>query len=139
TDFLAAERRLALPDLAEAEGNPVILHFLERDVREMQRITGGSQVHFRKQIRMAIYQGATVRDVAVRYRGREVPGREIAVTPYVDDPNRPRFEKFAGKEYRFVLSDGVPGGVYAIRTRIAGADGGTLIAEELLLEGAESR
>ncbi len=139
TDFLSGARALALPDLPSAEGNPVILHFLEREVREMQRLTRGSQTHFRKRIRMAVFDGASVQPLALRYRGKSVQGQEIRITPFADDPNRPRYEQLALKEYRFLLSDAVPGGLYGIRTRVAAADGAAppLLIEELYLDGAE--
>lgn len=138
--FLSAARRLPVPDVSAAEGNPVILYFLEHDVREMKRLTRGSELHFRKRIRMAIYQGAEVREVQLRYQGRKVRGREIAISPFLDDPNRPKYERFATKQYRFTLSDAVPGGVYAIRTSIPGetAAAQPLIAEELLIVGAKA-
>lgn len=136
-DFLTGARRLSLPQVDEAQGNPVVLYFLERDIREMNRLTKGQQNYFRKRIRMAVYQGAQVQDVSVSFRGKTVPAREITVNPYLDDPLRVRFEKLANKTYVFTLSDAVPGGVYAIRTRIAGetADAAPLIAEEMLLDG----
>lgn len=140
TDFFSAGRQVQLPDLPAAEGNPVILHFLEREVREMQRLTKGSQSHFRKRIRMAVFDGATVQPVAWRFRGRDITGQEIRITPFADDPNRPRYEALALKEYRFTLSAAVPGGLVAIRTLVAAADGAAapLLAEELTLDGAEA-
>ena len=141
-EFLSGERKLELPPVEGATGNPVTLFFLERDVREMQRLTTGKSPYFRKRIRMAIYQGAQQRTVTLRYRGKAVAGQEFAITPYVDDPNRPRFEQFANKRYVFTLSDAVPGGVYGIRALVAdaakGADAPPLLAEELLIDGAEA-
>ena len=110
----AARASSALPEVEEAEGNPVILYFLERDIREMQRLTKGQPNYFRKRIRMAIYQGAPIREVSLPYRGKTVAAREISIAPYLDDPTRARFEKLANKQYVFMLSDAVPGGVYAI-------------------------
>jgi hypothetical protein len=136
-EFLTGARKLNLPEVPAAEGNPVILYFLERDVREMQRLTKGSQFHFRKRIRMAVYQAATVRDVSLAFRGKTVKGTEVEISPYLDDPNRPRYEKLAGKQYVFMLSDAVPGGVYGIRTQIAEGSQAPLIVEELYAEGAE--
>ena len=140
-EFLSGERKLELPPVEGATGNPVTLFFLERDVREMQRLTTGKSPYFRKRIRMAIYQGAQQRTVTLRYRGKAVAGQEFAITPYVDDPNRPRFEQFANKRYVFTLSDAVPGGVYGIRAMVTdvakGADAPPLLAEELLIDGAE--
>lgn len=108
----------------------------------MQRLTTGKSNYFRKQIRMAIFQGAKQRAVTVRYRGKAVAGQEFVVTPFVDDPNRSRFEQLAGKRYVFTLSNAVPGGVYGIRTLVVdpakGADAPPLLAEELLIDGAEA-
>jgi hypothetical protein len=86
---------------------------------------------------MAVFQGAAVRPVSVSYRGQMVAGKEITISPYLDDPLRARFEKLANKQYVFTLSDAVPGSVYAIRTRIAGESAAAepLIVEELQVEG----
>eukprot|EP01038_Epipyxis_sp_PR26KG_P019371 gene19371-27435_t len=42
TDFFTGSRKLPLPETPAPEGNPVILHFLERDIAEMKRLTKGS-------------------------------------------------------------------------------------------------
>ena len=113
-DFLSGARHLALPEVEAAEGNPVLLYFLERDIREMSRLTKGQSNYFRKRIRMAIYQGAEMRELTLPYRGKDVAARQFTVTPYLDDPLRERFAKLVGKRYTFTLSDAVPGGVYAV-------------------------
>ena len=142
-EFLSGERRIELPPVEGATGNPVTLFFLERDVREMERLTKGKSNYFRKRIRMAIFQGAQQRAVTLQYRGKAVPGQEYTITPYVDDPNRPRFEQLAGKRYVFTLSNAVPGGVYGIRALVLDAAKGDaappLLAEELLIDGASAR
>jgi hypothetical protein len=137
--FFTGARAMRQPDVESAQGNPAILYFLEHDIREMQRLTQGKANYFRKRIRMAVYQGASIRDVMLQYRGRPVAAREISIAPYLDDPNRPRFEKLANKQYLFMLSDSVPGGLYGIRTRIDGDSAGAppLMVEEMILEGAE--
>ncbi len=137
-EFLTGPRRLALPEVEQAEGNPVTLFFLERDIREMNRRTKGSVSYFRKRLRMALYEGATVSDVEVQYRGKAVAARQILIRPYANDPNRERFSQLAAKQYVFVLSDAVPGTVVSIRSGVAGADGGTpVLDEELLIDGAQ--
>ena len=138
TEFFGAARGLPLPDVPDAEGNPVLLAFLEREVREMQRLTKGSQNHFRKRIRLAVYEGATLRQLTLNFRGKPVAVQEVLIKPFIEDPNRPRYENLAVKEYRFLMSDAVPGGLYGIRTRVAGAEGvAPLQVEEMYLAGAE--
>jgi hypothetical protein len=151
-EFFTGPRRMGMPEVESATGNPVLMYFLEREVREMQRLTKGSQSHFRKRLRMAFFNAATVRDLSLRYQGRDVAGQEVLVTPYLDDPNRARFVQLAPKQYRFWLSAAVPGGVFGIRTEVPQAAAATapkaaagavtpaapLWAEELWLEGAQA-
>lgn len=135
--FLTGERRLELPDIEAAKGNPVILYFLERDIREMQRRTKGQSHYFRTRIRKALYQTALERAVTLRYKGRSVSGLEYEITPYQDDPLRTRFGLWADKHYVFTLSNAVPGGVAAIRTWVKSpGQTNTVSQETLLLEGA---
>jgi hypothetical protein len=141
-EFLSGERKVELPPVENASGNPVTLFFLEREIHEMERLTKGKANYFRTRIRMALFQGATQRAVTVSYRGHPVAGQEFTISPYLDDPNRPRFEQLATKRYAFTLSDAVPGGIYAICTQVPGsnrgADAAPLLAEELTIEGADA-
>ncbi|HET9670738.1 MAG TPA: hypothetical protein VFQ93_14115 [Casimicrobiaceae bacterium] len=127
----------AMPDLEAATGNPIILFFLERDVREMHRLTGGSPNHFRQRIRLALASHAEVVPVAVTAGTRQVSAVEIRIAPYRDDPVRTRYERFAEKSYAFTLSNDVPGEVVEMRSEVLAPDAasrdapGILIAEEL--------
>lgn len=137
-EFLTGARKLTLPDIDEARSNPVLLFFLEHDVREMQRITRGSQSYYRKRIRMAAYDSATITDLSLPYQGKGVPVKRIELRPYDNDPARSRFEKYARKSYQFYLSDAVPGGIYGLRTVMA-ADtpgDGPMNVDQLFIEGA---
>jgi hypothetical protein len=137
--FLTGSRNVSMPEVESAAGNPVIMYFLEHDVRDMNRLTKGSQSYFRKMIRMAVYKGAAVKDVKMKYQGRQIGGQEISFTPFLEDPNRPKYEKYVRKDYVFLLSDSVPGGVFGIRTRINDekADAPPVMTEEMYIEGAE--
>lgn len=139
-EFLSGPRRLSLPEIEQAEANPVLLYFLEHDVREMERLTKGKQAYYRKRLRMAAYDSATVTAVSLVYRGATVKGQQVEMSPYLNDPARSRFEKYARKSYLFLLSDAVPGGVFGIRSvmRSEAPDAAPMIVEELLLEGAEA-
>ena len=136
--FLSGARESRQPQVEAARSNPAILYFLEREIREMERLTKGKANYFRKRIRMAVFDGATIRNTTLPYRGTPVAVREVSIAPYRDDPNRARFEQLSGKQYAFLLSDAVPGGLYGIRTRVdaAAADAPALLIEEMLIDGA---
>ncbi|HSV71204.1 MAG TPA: hypothetical protein VLI72_13925 [Methylibium sp.] len=135
TTFLSGERLVDLPPLEGAESNPVILYFLERDVREMARLTARkSGNYFRNRIRRTMVEEAKVRDTTVSWQGKDLPAREVTLTPYDNDPARSRFERYAKKQYTFLLAPGVPGGVFQIRSSMAGSQAGdpALMIEEVM-------
>ena len=139
-DYLSGARALTLPDLEAALGNPVILFFLERDVREMQRLTGGQAAYFRKRVRLALADAAQVRPISLDLAGGSVEGVEILVRPYEQDTMRARFPRFADKTYRFILSPQVPGMVVELQSAIAapgGSGSAPLMQERLVYAGAE--
>jgi len=137
--FLSAERRTACPEVTRAEGNPVLLCFLERDIREMQRLTGGKSGYFRRAIRLALARSARVARTRLSFGGRELAANEITVIPYAEDPLRDRIGKYATKTYVFTLSAEVPGGVHSVRTFVPSPEGTSndapLLDERLTLVG----
>lgn len=120
--FLSGERTHALPEIDDVHGNPVLLGFLERDIAEMKRLTGGAAGYFRKRIRLAL-ASAQVRPERISYGGKTVDAKAVRIQPYLDDPLHARFEHYVRKTYTFVLSDKVPGGVYQVSTTLANAAG----------------
>jgi hypothetical protein len=134
--FLSGARHMDLQDVKDAEGNPVILYFLEREVREMHRLTGGSANYYRKRIRIALADNAQVKPVSLQVGGKNVPARDIFIAPYHDDPARSRYERFAEKTFHLTLSDDVPGCVVEMRNELlqptsGGGEPVLLLAESL--------
>jgi len=118
--FLSGPRTLRLPDIEQARSNPALLYFLEHEVRQLQLETKGQSAHFRRRIRLALAQSATVSATTIRWHGTDAAAQSVHIAPYVDDPFRARFEEMSKKEYDFVLSDAVPGGVYQVLARVPG-------------------
>jgi hypothetical protein len=116
--YLSDARKLELADIDAANANPVILYFLEREVREMHRLTGGSIGYYRKRIRMALAEGGQIEAVTLDRGSRRIAATEIHIAPYREDPARSRYEKFAQKTYVFTLSDEVPGKVVELRSEL---------------------
>lgn len=145
SEFLHGERQLPIPAVEEAQGNPALLGFLERDIAEMKRLTGGSTSYFRKRIRMALAENARIEDVIVAYDGRQVRGQKIVIQPYLNDPMAEKMPKYLGKQYVFVLSDAIPGSVYRLSATVPGAApagkggaGAALVEETMTFSGTRS-
>jgi hypothetical protein len=119
-EFLSGERRLTLPEVDDASANPITMFFLEREVRELQRITRGQAAHFRRRIRLALAEAPPPEAVVIRHAGREFAGQEIVISPYLSDPARNRFEAWAQRRYRFVLVKDIPGQIWQIEAELPG-------------------
>jgi hypothetical protein len=137
-EYLSGPMAVHLPDLDAANANPILLYFLEGEVRLMERTTHGQSAHFRRQIRQSLATTATVHDTTLRWNGNTVAAHVVQVAPFLDDPYRARFEREAKTEYAFVLSDEVPGGVVALSATLPGSGAGSppLAWRSLTLETA---
>jgi len=121
--FLSGAHKHDIPALEDAHGNPVLLGFLERDIAEMKRLTGGSTTYFRKRIRMALAEGAQVSTQSITYQGTSMPAQAVRIQPYLNDPLHARFEPYVHKTYVFIVSAQVPGGVYQLRSSLENPSG----------------
>lgn len=140
--FLSGPRRqpVSPANLESVKGNPVLGIYMQGDVYEMNRLTSGSWRYFQRRIKSAFARKADVEPVTFKLNGDEVKGEKITVRPYLDDPHRGQFEKFAGKTYEFILSSKVPGSIYRIKTVVpdkSNPDGEPLLLEELTFQHAD--
>jgi hypothetical protein len=132
-DYLSGASAVNLPDIPDAHANPVLLYFLEGEVRRLQRTTQGQAAHFRHKMRQSLADTATVTEGSIRWAGTDVTARTVRVAPFLDDPYRARFSEQATTEYAFVLSDAVPGGVYQMSATLpATTAGGAPLARRTL-------
>ncbi|NML45575.1 hypothetical protein HHL11_17615 [Ramlibacter sp. G-1-2-2] len=120
-EYLSGAMAVNLPDFTAARANPVVLYFLEGEVRRLERSTGGQAAHFRRQLRIALAETAAVSDSSIQWDAQARPARTVRVVPFARDPFRARFADQADIEYAFVLSDAVPGGVYQMSATLPGA------------------
>ncbi len=102
--------------------NPVIIYFLERDIAEMEQLTGGKRRYFQQRVRLALAAGPKIETVTSQIDGKPVKAQQIVVQPFLDDPNAERFAQYTGKRYTFVIANTVPGQVALIRTDVPGAN-----------------
>lgn len=137
TQFLSGDRNVPLPAIEGAHGNPAVLGFLERDIVEMKRLTGGSTGYFRKRIRMALANTQEIKPIRVSYAGKDFEGKEVRIQPYLNDPMRERFPKFENKAYVFIFCQDLPGSLYRIRSSSMQDQSG--VVETLTLMSADRK
>lgn len=124
-EFFTGERKQSIrPDnVTNVVGNPVLGIFMQGDMYEMDRFTGGSWRHFMKQMKIAFRETSVVEAVTIEYNGNSVEAKKYSVKPFVNDKRRRQYEDFANKVYEFTFSKAVPGELYQIRTLVPGREG----------------
>ena len=142
-EFFTAERKQVVTpeNVSNISGNPAIGIFMQGDVYEMNRITDGHWRHFQKSIKVSLRNDAVLEPTTFKFNGKEYQGEKIYFSPYLNDPHRRDFEKFADKYYEFIFSDDIPGSLYQITTIIhdrSKENGEPLILETLTLIDVKS-
>lgn len=143
--FFSGEHAFPAPPMESSTVNPVLGHYLYGDVMQMNRLTDPNGEarerwrYFQRRIKFALSDDAVVKPVNFEFDGRQWKGYEISFAPYVKDPKRNLFEKFAEKRYTVTVSDDLPGYLYRIETVIPDAkpDQPPLIHEVLQLTAAK--
>lgn len=131
-NYLSDKHHYDFPPIEGFRGNPIIMMFLEYDVMGLSQQTGGSSLYFRNRIRDAFADRATTEATTVDFGGKQIPATRITLQPFLQDPLRQRFERFAEKSYEFLLAPEVPGGVYSLRVLTPGAAPDKPLEENLL-------
>lgn len=132
--FFTGEHKRPYQDRKNVTGNAIFMLFLESDVHELQRQTGGSWRHFQRRIRWALAAGATKNDLLIPYQGKDIKATQYIIQPYANDDQRARYGPFAYKYYAFTLSDEIPGTIYEVRSIVPEAktwkEGDEFLADE---------
>ncbi len=116
-DYLSGERQRWVPEFDDPSGNPVLMLFLQSDITQLEQLTGGQWRHFQKYIKLALEKPeTTLESVDIEFHSQQLKGQKISIQPYQDDPYRDRFKNTAylRKQYDFILSAAIPGGIYKI-------------------------
>ncbi|MGA0531186.1 hypothetical protein [Hansschlegelia sp. KR7-227] len=139
-DLFSDKRAYSIGPIARS-GNPVVIAVLENDIREMQKVLGGSPYYMRNRIMDAIRAGEQVEATTFDYDGRSVEGWKVTLKPFLRDQNRDKLGAYADRTYEITFSEGVPGGLYALKsvTPKSGGDKPLLVEELTLQPGAETK
>lgn len=124
------------PEFEKISTNPVIFGFLEHDVQEMSRLTGGGDLYFRNRISQSLASARAELGV-IKYANGDVPARVIEFQPYFEDVGNDLFEfhdELREKIYQIWLSEDVPGYVAKIMTFVKPAPEPEFGLEKSLIE-----
>lgn len=135
-NFFTGEYNRPYEPMSNKRGNGVAVLYLEYDIHEMDRLTGGEWRYFQRKLKSAFASGADKKEVEIDYNGKKVKGVQYIVQPYIKDPKNSRYKLYAGKYYIFTLSEDIPGELYQVRTIVPDGkvwkEGDPILLEETL-------
>lgn len=112
-----------VPTVPADSVNPIFLVFLQRDVNQMSRGTGGSVHYFRNLLRSTMNQQAAVETLSIEIGGENVEARRVTMAPFKHNEERRELLPYAEKIYSFTLSSEIPGHVVELQTTVPSDDG----------------
>ena len=128
-----------LPVVDQARGNPLIMVFLQRDMLELAKATGGHWRYFQKQMKLALEHDAQVDPVRIDFKGESLSAQRITVRPYAGEQvRRKELGRYLNRTYEFLLSEDLPGEVFELRSVTpAGEESEGLVVESVTLQKFE--
>jgi len=124
------ERRVPAGPFENVGYNPALVLFLEHHVGRLAKLVQANPRYLKNTIRAALRERATVTPTTFELQGRAVPGWQVVVTPFADDPNGGRMRGLEKLNYTFVAAEAVPGLIARVEAT-ARADDGLLLQETL--------
>jgi|TARA_R100000935_G_scaffold16661_4_gene33044 hypothetical protein len=115
-EFFTGENKRPYEPRLDQRGNSVFVLFLEYDIHEMNRLTGGEWRYFQRLLRWSFAEGADKKQIEVDYKGKKVKAWQYIVQPYIKDPKNDRYKLYSSKYYIFTMSEEIPGEIYQLKT-----------------------
>lgn len=135
-DFFSGKYNRPYQDRNNQQGNGVFVLYLEFDIRELDRLTGGNWAYFQRKIRWALSKGVKKEEIELDYQGKKVKAQQYTIQPFINDPKNTRYSLYASKYYIFTLSEDIPGEIYQIRTIVPDGktwqEGDEVVTEEIV-------
>ncbi len=113
-DFMTGDHQIFFPAVDNFRGNPLLMLFLEYDVRQMKDQTGMAAAYLRDRIRESFVDKATLTASTIAVAGKTLPARLIVVKPFAQDDRFKNLPAFRDKTYRFVVAGDAPGQIVAL-------------------------
>ncbi len=110
--IFSGDRARPLQELPHRKGNPVLVVFLERIIKNYGAMVGGKHQYLKNRIRVDMRENAKVVPEKIKYNGKTIDGYRVTMTPFIKDPNRHKMYGYEGSRFDVLVSDSVPGRIF---------------------------
>lgn len=95
--------------ITDMDGNPMLVVYLDTALGHFQQLAGGDRAYLKNKFSKSFVEASKIEPVKISYKGADVDGFRISVSPYANDPSRAKMRGYEGSVFTLVLSDKVPG------------------------------
>lgn len=108
-EMFSGERKRDPNRITDMDGNPMLIIYLDNALGHFQQLAGGDRAYLKNRFSKSLGEKSTLAPVKISYKGADVDGYKISVTPFADDPSRAKMRGFEGADFSIVISDKIPG------------------------------
>lgn len=91
------------------DGNPMLIVYLDNAVAHFKDLAGGDRAYLKNMFSANIGKEGKLEPATITYKGEQVAGYRMSVTPYANDAARSKMRGFEGATFSIFLSDKIPG------------------------------
>lgn len=95
--------------ITDMDGNPMLIVFLDNAVAHFRQIAGGDRAYLKNTFSSDIAKSGKLEPVTINYKGKDVAGYRVSVSPYANDPARTKMRGYEGAKFSIIVSESVPG------------------------------
>ena len=107
--MFSGERKRDPNRITDMDGNPILVVYLDNSLGHFQQLTGGDRSYLKNKFSASFDKDAKVEPVKVTYKGEQVDGYRITVSPFAQDPSRAKMRGYEIATFSIVLADKIPG------------------------------
>lgn len=108
-EMYSGERKRDPNRITDMDGNPMLIIYLDNALGHFQQLAGGDRAYLKNRFSKGLGEKSTLAPVKISYKGADVDGYRISVSPFADDPSRAKMRGYEGAAFTIVVSDKIPG------------------------------
>ncbi len=122
--------------ITDMDGNPMLVVYLDTALGHFRQLAGGNQGYLKDRFSKSFIKDAKVDPVKVSFKGQDVDGYRITVTPFINDPSRSKMRGYQNVVFSIVVSDKIPGHFAKMTSNYANQEkAAPTLEEHMTLEG----
>ncbi len=108
-NMFSGERKRDPNRITDMDGNPILVVYLDNSLGHFQQLTGGDRSYLKNKFSASFDKDAKVEPVKISYKGEQVDGHRITVSPFAQDPARAKMRGYETATFSIVITDKIPG------------------------------